>query len=149
MIVPKGESQNAFAVIPPAGEHRRDLVLVGHLDSQRTPIIFSTQQWVKVYDRFTTVVFASFIVQAIVYSLAIFIPIPWSWYASIPAALCAFLLGGMCLQAESTPFTAGANDNASAVGMVLTLAEAFAAQPLQHTRVFAVCQAVKKFSTTA
>jgi hypothetical protein len=139
MIVPKGESQNAFAVIPPAGEHRRDLVLVGHLDSQRTPIIFSTQQWVKVYDRFTTVVFASFIVQAIVYSLAIFIPIPWSWYASIPAALCAFLLGGMCLQAESTPFTAGANDNASAVGMVLTLAEAFTNQPLQHTRVFAVC----------
>jgi hypothetical protein len=139
MIVPKGESQNVFAVIPPAGEHKSDLVLVGHLDSQRTPIIFSTRRWVKVYDRFTMATFACFIVQTIVYSLAIFFQIPWAWYASIPAMLCAILLAAMCLQAEATPFTAGANDNASAVGMVLALAEEIANQPLQHTRVFAVC----------
>jgi hypothetical protein len=138
-IVPKGESQNVFAVIPPAGEHQRDLVLVGHLDSQRTPIIFSTRRWVKVYDRFTMVVFASFILQIIVYSLAIFFQISWAWYASIPTAFCAILLAMMCIQAEATPFTEGANDNASAVGMVLVLAEEFAAQPLEHTRVFAVC----------
>jgi len=138
-IVPKGESQNVFAVIPPAGKHQRDLVLVGHLDSQRTPIIFSTRRWVKVYDRFTMVVFASFIVQAIVYSLAIFFQMTWAWYISIPAALCAILLAAMCIQAEATPFTAGANDNASAVGMVLTLAEEFNSHPLQNTRVFAVC----------
>ncbi len=139
MIVPKGESQNVFAVIPPVGEHKRDLVLVGHLDSQRTPIIFSTQRWVKVYDRFTMVTFACFIVQVIVYSLAIFLKIPWAWYVSIPAALCAILLAAMCIQAEATPFTAGANDNASAVGMVLALAEEFTNQPLQNTQVFAVC----------
>ena len=138
-IVPKGESQNVFTVISPAGKHQRDLVLVGHLDSQRTPIIFSTGRWVKVYDRFTMVIFACFIVQAIVYSLAIFFQIPWAWYASIPAALCAILLAAMCIQAEATPFTAGANDNASAVGMVLALAEVFADQPLEHTRVYAVC----------
>lgn len=45
----------------------------------------------------------------------------------------------MCIQAEATPFTAGANDNASAVGMVLALAEEFISHPLQNTRVFAVC----------
>jgi preprotein translocase subunit SecG len=138
-IVPKGESQNVFTVIPPAGEHKRDLVLVGHLDSQRTPIVFSTRRWVKIYDRFTMVVFTCFILQVVMYSLAIFFQIPWAWYASIPAALCAILLALMCLQAEATPFTAGANDNASAVGMVLTLAEEFTVRPLQHTRVFAVC----------
>jgi hypothetical protein len=138
-IVPKGESQNVFAIIPPADEHRHDLVLVGHLDSQRTPIIFSTRQWVKIYDRFTMVVFVTFILQIIIYSLAIFFPIPWAWYASIPTALCAVLLAVMCLHAEATPFTVGANDNASAVGMVLALAEELTTQPLQHTRVFAVC----------
>jgi hypothetical protein len=139
MIVPKAESQNVFAVIPPAGEHLRDLVLVGHMDSQRAAIIFSSRRWVKVYDRFTMVVFASFILQIIVYTLAIFLDIPWAWYASIPTAVCAILLSVMCLQAEATPFTAGANDNASAVGMVLTLAEEFAAHPLQNTRIHAVC----------
>ena len=138
-VIPKGESQNVFAIIPPAGEHRGDLVLVGHLDSQRTPIIFSTHRWVRAYDQFTMVVFASFIFQAIVYSLAVFFPIAWAWYASIPAALSAVLLAAMCLQAESTPFTAGANDNASAVGMVLALAEELSARPLQNTRVYAVC----------
>ena len=85
------------------------------------------------------VTFLTFIVQVIVYSLAIFFPLPWAWYASIPSAVCAVLLAAMCVQAEATPFTAGANDNASAVGMVLALAEEFATRPLQHTRVFAVC----------
>ena len=28
-IVPKGESQNVYAVIHPRGEHKRDLVLIG------------------------------------------------------------------------------------------------------------------------
>jgi hypothetical protein len=139
MIMPKGDSQNVFAVIPPEGEHKRDLVLVGHLDSQRTPIIFSTRRWVKVYDRFTMVVFVSFIWQIIIYSLAIFFQVPWAWYASFPTAVCAILLAAMCIHAEATPFTAGANDNASAVGMVLALAEELTAHPLQQTRVFAVC----------
>jgi hypothetical protein len=139
MIMPKGQSQNVFAVIPPVGEHKRDLVLVGHLDSQRTPIIFSTRRWVKVYDRFIMVVFVSFIWQIIIYSLAIFFHIPLAWYVSFPSAVCAILLALMCFHAEATPFTAGANDNASAVGMVLTLAEELTGYPLQHTRVFAVC----------
>ena len=139
MIMPKGQSQNVFAVIPAASEHKRDLVLVGHLDSQRTPIIFSSRRWVKVYDRFTMLVFISFIWQIIIYSLAVFFQIPWAWYASFPSAVCAILLAVMCIHAETTPFTAGANDNASAVGMVLALAEELTAHPLQNTRVYAVC----------
>jgi len=139
IVTPKGQSQNVWAVIPSAGAHQRDLLLVGHLDSQRTSIIFSTQRWVSIYDYFTMVTFACFILQAIIYSLAIFLQISWAWYASIPAALCAFLLAVMCLQAEATPFTAGANDNASAVGMVLSLAKELETRPLEHTRVFAVC----------
>jgi len=85
------------------------------------------------------VVFACFILQIIAYSLAIFFPTPWAWYATFPSAICAILLAAMCLHAEATPFTAGANDNASAVGMVLALAEELSARPLQNTRVFAVC----------
>ena len=138
-ILPKGESQNVHAVVQPAGEHRQDLVLVGHLDSQRTPLIFRTPGWVKTYDRFTTVLFITFILQVVLYSLAIFFPWTWIWYATIPTAICAVLLAALCVQADSTPFTAGANDNATAAGLVLTLAEHFTKNPLQHTRVLAVC----------
>lgn len=139
LILPKGDSQNVHAVIQPAGEHNQDLILVGHLDSQRTPLIFRSPKWVKAYDRFTTVLFVTFILQVVLYSLAVFFAWSWIWYATIATAICAGLLAAMCIQADSTPFTAGANDNATAAGMVLTLAEQFSKNPPQHTRVFAVC----------
>jgi len=138
-IVPKAESQNVFAVIVPAGEHKRDLVLVGHLDTQRTPIFFRTPGWVKIYDNFTTVIFITYIVQVVLYTLAIFVPLGWIWYATIPTALCAVIMAAFFIEADLSPFTAGANDNATAAGMVLTLAEELKKQPLRHTRVFAVC----------
>ena len=138
-IVPKAESQNVFAVIPPTGEHKRDLVLVGHIDTQRTPIFFRSPRWVKIYDNFTTVIFVTYIIQVVLYSLAIFLPLGWIWYATIPSAVCAVIMAAFFIEADLSPFTAGANDNATAVGMVLTLAEDLKQQPLQHTRVFAVC----------
>jgi hypothetical protein len=138
-ILPKGESQNVHAVIGPYGEHKQDLVLVGHLDTQRTPFIFRSPKHVYAYDKLTTVFFITFIAQAVLYTLSIFFPWSWVWYATIPTALSAILLGAICIEADSTPFTAGANDNATAAGMVLTLAEHFSQHPLQNTRVFAVC----------
>jgi hypothetical protein len=138
-IIPKGDSQNVHAVIEPYGEHKQDLVLVGHLDTQRTPFIFRSPKHVYVYDKLTTVFFITFIAQALLYSLSIFLPWSWIWYATIPTALSAVLLGAICIEADTTPFTAGANDNATAAGMVLTLAAQFAQQPLQNTRVLAVC----------
>jgi VIT1/CCC1 family predicted Fe2+/Mn2+ transporter len=148
MLVPKGESQNVFAVIPPSGEHKQDLVLVGHVDSQRTPLVFRSPRWVKVYDRFTMITFAAFLLQAALYSLAIFFAWEWIWYASIISAICAVLLAAMCIQADLTPFTAGANDNATAVGMVLTLASQITVRPLENTRVYAVitgCEEVQHY----
>ena len=138
-ILPKGESQNMHAVIQPHGEHKQDLVLVGHLDTQRTPFIFRSPKHVQVYDKLTTVFFITFIAQAVLYTLSLFVPWSWIWYATIPTALSAILLGAICIEADSTPFTAGANDNATAAGMVLTLAAHFARHPLQNTRVWAVC----------
>jgi len=139
ILMPKGESQNVYAVIPPTGEHTHDLVLVGHLDSQRTPLIFKNYTWVKIYDKFTTLAFVTFFLQAVIYTLAVFFAWNWAWWVTFPTAISALLLAAMCIQADLTPFTAGANDNATAVGMVLTLAEELAQQPLAHTRVFAVC----------
>ena len=114
-------------------------MLAGHLDSQRTPFIFRSPAHVKLYDSFTTLAFITFFAQALLYTLSIFFPWPWVWDATIPTALCAVLLAAICIEADLTPFTAGANDNATAAGMVLTLAEHFTKQPLQHTRVWAVC----------
>lgn len=138
-IVPKAESQNVFAVISPAGEHKCDLVLVGHLDTQRTPVFFRSPRWVKIYDNFTTLIFITYIAQVVLYTVAIFVPMAWIWYATIPSAVCAVIMAAFFIEADLSPFTAGANDNATAAGMVLTLAEELKRQPLQHTCVFALC----------
>jgi hypothetical protein len=148
LLVPKAESQNVFAIIPPKGEHKRDLVLVGHVDSQRTPLIFRSAKWVKAYDRFTMIAFGGFILQALLYSLAAVFAWNWVWWISILSAICALLLGAMCIEAELTPFTAGANDNATAVGLVLTMASQLVGSPLENTRVFAVvtgCEEVQHY----
>ncbi len=138
-LVPQGESQNVFAVVPPAGQHRHDLVLIGHIDTQRTPLVFSTPAWVERYKTFTTVAFVLFALQVLLFSLGTIFRWPWLWAAAIPSAICALLLAALCIEADRSPFTAGANDNASAVAMVLGLAEEFKAQPLEHTRVWCVC----------
>ena len=77
--------------------------------------------------------------QVLLYILGAFTGWPWIWPATIPSAIGALLLMALCIEADRTPFTAGANDNASAVGLVLTLAEALVKQPLRHTRVWLVC----------
>ncbi len=138
-VLPKGESQNVHATIAASQDYQQDLVLIGHIDTQRTPLIFRTARWVKAYQNFTTIAFVLFLVQSALFIGGVIFTWSWSWFASIPSAVCAAILAGICIQAEVTPFTAGANDNASAVGMVLALAEEFSQAPLDHTRVTCVC----------
>ena len=138
-IVAKGPSQNVVAIIAPAAEHRQDLVLIGHIDTQRTPIVFSTPRWVAVYKAFTTVAFVLFAAQTLLYLLGTLTGWAWIWPLTGLSAVGALLLMAMCIQADRTPFTAGANDNASAVGLVLTLAETLRSERLQHTRVWLAC----------
>ena len=138
-LMPKAPSQNVVATVPPAGEHRRDLVFIGHVDSHRTPLVFSTPRWVSVYQAFTTLVFVLFLLQALLSILGTITQWAWIWPASIPSAVGALLLAAMCIQADRTPYSAGANDNASGAGLVLALGGHLQAEPLQHTRVWLAC----------
>jgi len=138
-IVPKGPSQNVIATLPPASEHRQDLILIGHVDSQKSPIVFSSKRWVDTYKAFTTIAFVAFALQTILYIAGALTQWPWIWPVTILSAIAALLLAAMCIQANASPFSHGANDNASAAGLLLTLAEDFQSNPLQHTRLWLLC----------
>jgi len=138
-LVSKGSSQNVVATVASAGEHRQDLVLIGHIDTQRTPLIFSTKGWLDAYKAFTTIAFIAFALQTLLYILGTLTGWSWVWPVTLVCAACSLLLILLCLQADSTPFCAGANDNATGAGLVLTLAEQLKAQPLAHTRVWLAC----------
>jgi hypothetical protein len=138
-IVPKGDSQNVFTVIPPTREIRQDLVLIGHVDSQHTPLIFSSLRWLAVYQVFATAALISFGVMVLIYLVGIFTQWGWIWPVSGIGAFFAVLLLALCVQAVNTPFTHGANDNATAAGMILALAEHFRHMPMKNTRLWLVC----------
>jgi hypothetical protein len=138
-LVPKAPSQNVVATIPPAGEHQQDLVLVGHVDTQRTPIIFKTPRWIAAYQITTTVAFSLWVLQVILYLLGTVTQWSWIWPVTAMSALGALYEAMLSLHAERTPFTPGANDNASGAGLVLALAEHLQAEPLARTRVWLAC----------
>ena len=138
-VVPKGDSQNVFTVIQPMGLSKQDLVLIGHVDSQHTPLIFSSLRWLAVYQVFATSALISFAGMVLLYLIGIFTQWRWIWPVSGIGGVFAVLLLALCVQAVSTPFTRGANDNATAAGMILTLAEHFLQSPLKNTRLWLVC----------
>ena len=147
-VTPKGNSQNVFTTLDPQHDHRQDLILVGHLDTHQTGKIFSSRGWVKFFQTFTTIAFAAFSVQVGFFLAGIIAQWDWLWYASIPSAIAALILLAICWEADRAPFSPGANDNASAVAMVLTLAEALRKNPLKHTRVWFVltgCEEVQHY----
>jgi hypothetical protein len=115
-IVAKGPSQNAVAVVPSSAEPGQDLALIGHIDTQRTPLVFSAPRWVAAYKAFTTIAFVLFAAQAALYMFGVLAGWPWIWPATAPSAVGAVLLRALRFEADRTPFTAGADDNASAVG---------------------------------
>jgi hypothetical protein len=137
-VLPKGPSQNVWARVPPSGEVKTRVVIMGHLDSHRTPLVFSTDGWLKLFKTLIPLGLLSAVVLLILFAIGIASPAAGWRIASLPFAAILAGVFALTVQADLTPFTAGANDNASAVGIVLSTAERLLKEPLQHTEVWAV-----------
>jgi hypothetical protein len=135
-ILPTGGSQNVWARLEPSGGVRSTAVVVAHLDTHRTPLVFSSDAWVRLFEKLVPIGLGCTIVLIVLFALGI----PYGWPALRFAALAPMLMtAGMLivtLQGDFTPHTAGANDNASGVGVALALAERLAEEPLSHTSVW-------------
>jgi hypothetical protein len=138
-LLPKGRSQNVVGVIPPDGETEKRVVLIGHLDSHRTPLLFRTTLMVYVFMAVVALSFVSLGVNALLYLLGALTGWPLLYTLSWGPAGLALIVLLLCLQADLTPYTKGANDNASAVGVNLSLAERLMGEPLQRTEVWVLC----------
>jgi hypothetical protein len=137
-LLPRAESQNVSARIPARDGARRKVVLVGHLDTHRTPKVFSSDTWLRVFRALIPLgLLASIVMLAMFAAGVVFDYSLWRLSALVPGL---FLVGilAVSLQADLSPFTEGANDNASGAGIVLSLAEELAAEPLRETDVWVV-----------
>lgn len=138
-FITKGPSQNVWATLPPAEDHLRDLVIIGHVDTHRTTFIFRSTRRTDAWRVFGPIAYFSFVLQILLYILGAATGMAWIWPVSAFSAVCGLVMAVICFQGDLTPFSPGANDNATGAGLVLTLAETLRANPLKNTRVWLVC----------
>jgi hypothetical protein len=137
-ILPTGNSQNTWARITPSGNPSKKVVLMGHLDTHRTPVAFSTDTWVKIFSILVPLGLISSIILLVLFVIGLFDPGSLWRFLSIPFLVIFMAFLGITFQADLTPYAPGANDNASGAAIVLHLAERLKAEPLDLTTVWAV-----------
>jgi len=135
-LLPAGRSQNTVAVIPAASQASRRVVLCAHLDSHRTPIFYSSQAWQTWFTRLVTLAFASLVLGAFFFGLGSLLWLDWLRWFALPAATIQGLAMALSISADFTPFSPGANDNASGVQVTLDLAERLVEEPLNNTEIW-------------
>jgi acetylornithine deacetylase/succinyl-diaminopimelate desuccinylase-like protein len=135
-FLPGADSQNAVGTLPPRGKVRQRVVLSAHLDTHRTPIFYSSPAWHALFGILVAAGFLSMALNAVAYGLGALFLVAWVRWIGLGMALMQIFVLSLCLHADQTPFSPGANDDASGVGVVLSLAGRLTQEPLAHTEVW-------------
>jgi hypothetical protein len=143
-LIARWSSRNLFINLPPAGKASRSLFLVGHLDSQKqrftAPIPWPRFQSALMIFNYLVglVILVDLLVGAVLNQPGID---PWLWYCE---GMFILMFLGMAMD-EFQPHIEGANDNATAVSILLGMARALRDHPLRNTEVtllFTGCEEV-------
>jgi len=170
LVLPGARSCSAVGVMLPrggprggpqggsSGDVKHKVVLCAHIDTHRTPIFYSSRVWNRLFSPLIGGAWLSMALSALVYAWGTAIArspaaaegwVRWAGLAAAALPLFALLL---CLHADTTPYSPGANDNASGVGVLLSIARRLADQPLQQTEVwlaFTGCEEVGDYGMRA
>lgn len=143
-LIARGNSQNVIVQIPPTGQALRRVFLVGHLDTQKQRFLMPPPRPETSKPINTLALLAAALggISLLADVLLNRRRIAW-WQGVLGAGLVPSLAA--LLFDETQPHIEGANDNATAVSILLGVVEALKAQPLQHTEVtllFTGCEEV-------
>jgi hypothetical protein len=139
VLMPKGRSQNVWARLPAVETAKRHVLVVGHIDTHRTPWAFTSQARLAFFRLMTTLGIAAFVLAAILYLSSAFIDLSaLRWLVLVFAPIYLIVLA-LTWQPDTTPYTHGANDNGSGAAIVLSLAERLRQSPLKNVEVWAMC----------
>ncbi len=143
-LIARSTSQNVVARIPAAGRTKQTIYLIGHLDSQKQRFQFppTPPEIMRAQTSLPVVlgILGGFLLLIDVLRRRQGTP-RWLW--PLGAAYLWGVLGA--IYDETQPHVEGANDNATAVSILLGIAQTLKAQPLQQTEVillFTGCEEV-------
>lgn len=135
-FLPVAPSQNTYALAAPDGEARKKIVVVAHVDTHRTPLIWATPGWFAAYRVLSTLGIIALPAGTILFITGIFVTSDLLRQVALGLAVVNALLLAVVLQAEFTKYSPGANDNASGVGVLLALAARLKREPLAQAEVW-------------
>lgn len=140
--LPGGKSQNIVGTRPAAQEPRQHLIVMAHLDSPRSALFFHPR-FVAHFHRFFLLTAIAMLALPVLIILAWTLNAPWLWYVQWAPAAYLTLIVLLLIHSETLmPHTAGANDNASGVAVLLRLAQEL--DNLQHTNLWLVSTGAKE-----
>jgi len=151
-FLPSADSQNAVGFLSPVGEVRQRVVLSAHLDTHRTPIFYSSPTWHTLFSALVAGVFLCMVLSAVAYGLGALFLGTWVRWIGLVAAGVQIIVLSLFLHADQTPFSPGANDDASGVGVILSLAQRLSQEPLANTEVWLAltgCEEVSAYGMVA
>jgi hypothetical protein len=133
-LIARWTSQNVIAKMPAENQAQQTIYLVGHLDSQKQRFQFPSSPFWIMKSQTSLPVVAGLVGGTVLLVEALLnlqITPQWLWLLEI-----AYLYGlSGALYDETQPYVEGANDNATAVSLLLGIAQALKTQPLQNTEV--------------
>jgi hypothetical protein len=147
-LVPHGTSHNVHVVVHSRREPARTVVVAGHVDTHRTPLVMASPLAFRGFQGLTTLGVLSYVVLTVAFIASLV------WALSIPTlalavvALVITVVFVVTLQPEFTPFVPGANDNASGAAAVLALAARLKAEPLERTQVWLLNSGAEEVGAT-
>ena len=137
-LVPRGKSQNVVGRLAPRELPRRRLLMSAHYDTARTGLMFHPVL-VRAYRATFLAVALSMLALPLLYAVEVLRDLPGTWLVSVLFAV--LILYGFVLalhrELRGSP-SPGANDNASGVAVMLSIAEALAQDAPQETEVVAL-----------
>jgi hypothetical protein len=135
-LLPSAPSQNAIGILPARRATKQRVILCAHLDTHRTPIFYSSRSWHKLFSTLVSLAFLSMLAAGFAFLAGSIFNWGWVIWLGIPAAGIQIFALALCLHADLTPFSPGANDNASGVAVCLALARQLKKTMLDHTDVW-------------
>lgn len=142
--IARWKSQNVIARVPARGRAEQTLYLVGHLDSQKQRFQFPPSvSWMMRVQASLPVVVGAAGGAALLGAALLEATVAPFWLGLLGAAYLYGVLGAVV--DECQPHVEGANDNASAISVLLGVAETLQQQPLERSEVvllFTGCEEV-------
>ncbi len=151
-VVPTEFSQNVSVNIPGRDAALPFVLITTHVDSHRTPLLFSSQMWRRVFHMLMPIGLGCIVVLLVLFLIGIVSDARiLRQIALVPGAV-VLALFALLIQATRSPFSPGANDNASGVAVALHLAERLRANPLSKRDIvlaFTGCEEVGGYGIEA